>query len=274
MSVALMLALLIASPTVLAQNPAAEEAPLRVAVDTGALNEKDRERIRKFLQAGVVEEVRAQGFTVVEDGSATTLRVRLEYLDEEDLEYAIHYDIQHGGEIYTDVPWVACTFCVDAKLLRAINGGLPTALERLEKLAEPDPVEGPVEDPDPVAEEPAHVEETEPVRVRPIGPLGFTGITMTTLGLGATIAGSVELSKGKIYSQGTLPDRTREFDDHRPAGKALLGTGVAVMSVGVALLVTDTVIRARKRRNSDSGKRAFFPVTGEGIVGAGFIQRF
>ncbi|MFV8750465.1 hypothetical protein ACNOYE_07925 [Nannocystaceae bacterium ST9] len=272
MSLALMLALLVASPTVLAQSPAAPEQPLRVVVDTAALDEQDRERMRKFLQAGVVEEIEAKGITVVEDGSATTLRVRIEYLDEEDLEYAIHYDIQHGGEIYTDVPLALCTFCVDAKLLRAINGGLPAALKRLEELAEP--VEpSPLEETDPVLEEPVPEDEPEPDRIAPIGPLGFTGIGVAALGLGATIAGAVELSKGKVYEQ-TSTGLSWEFEDHRPAGKALLGTGVAVMAVGVALLVTDTVIRARKRKNSDSGKRAFFPVAGEGIVGAGFIQRF
>ncbi len=237
---------------------------LRIAVDTSKLSESDRERIRKSVQHAVVEDVEAEGYTVVEDGSATALRIRIEYLDEEDLEYAIYYDVQRGSEVYADVPWIACVVCVDAKLLRTVGEGLPKALERITALSQE-------AEPEPVTDESTPIEGP---RVAPIGPIGSTGALITGFGLAATIAGAVELSRGKVYDQGTLGARSWEFDDHRPVGVALLGAGVAAMTIGVATLVTDTVIRAKKRKASDASRRAYFPMAGEGIVGAGFVQRF
>jgi hypothetical protein len=111
-------------------------------------------------------------------------------------------------------------------------------------------------------------------KVKPIGPLGGVGIGVAVLGVGATIAGAVELSKGKVYDPGTLDRPDLEFTDHRPPGQALLGVGIATATVGVALLVTDVVIRSKKRRAQTASARTPFPMVGDGIVGVGLIQKF
>jgi hypothetical protein len=259
LSITLVTSLLLAVP-----RPAWAAEPLRIAVDTSKLAEADRERIRKSVHEAVVEDVEAEDFKVVEDGSATALRVRIEYLDEEDLEYAIYYDIQRGAEVYSDVPWIACVVCVDAKLLRTVGEGLPKALERITELSQES-------EPEPAIDQPTPIEGP---RVAPIGPMGVTGVVMSGVGLAVTIAGAVELSKGKVYDQGTRYALSREFQDHRPVGYGLLGAGVAVMAVGIGLLVTDTVIRAKKRKKSEASTHAFFPMFGGGVVGMGLNQRF
>lgn len=239
----------------LAQDPIAEQ-PVRVTVDTAALNGEDAERLQAFLQTGIVEEVRAQGFTVVEDVSATTLRVRIEYLDEGDLEYAIHYDIVRGTLIDTGVPWVACIFCIDAKLLGAIEDGLLPALERLGQSPAPAPVDKRAPT---FSHPPIVVEPPKPKRIKPIGPAGIAGMVVEVSGLALTFAGVWEL---------------REDEDHRRTGTVLVATGASVFVVGFVILVADVGVRAKQRARANPAKQVIAPVLGPGIAGLGYVRRF
>ncbi len=264
-SIVVAVASLVVSSQVWASEPAPSHEPLRIAVDTSTLAEADRERIAKVILAGVREQVEAEGIDVVDDGTATTLRVRIEYLDPDDLEYAVYYDIQRGGEIVGDVPWVACTFCVDAKLLRSVTDGLPKALERIAELAEPIGVD----EPEPTDEP---VDEPNPDRVAVIGPLGIAGAVLAGSGLALTIAGAIELPRGtEVTESDGLVVRARE---HRQTGQVLLGTGAGVLVVGVVMLAVDLGLRAKKRKQADASARMLVPVFGRDFTGLGYVQRF
>ncbi|MCA9700159.1 MAG: hypothetical protein KC431_21725, partial [Myxococcales bacterium] len=91
--------------------------PLQVVVDTSSLAESEREHLRSMILEDVKTAVVAEGRKVA-DVSHTTLRVRVEYLDEDNLDYTIFYDVLHDAEPVGESPSITCSGCVDAKLTR------------------------------------------------------------------------------------------------------------------------------------------------------------
>lgn len=256
----LVLALLVATPVSAA--PGAAET-IRVAVDTSGLSEADGQRIREFVQDQLIDDIEADGFTVTDQNVPTTLRVRIEYLDQEDLEYAIHYDIQRDDELLTDVPWIACVTCVDAALLRKIQEGLPPALERIRELT---PSEA-----EPVAEPPS-ADEPAPTMPAAIGGLGIAGAVVAGVGLGVMIGGGVEYGRGIEFED--APDRTRTRIDHQLPGGVLLGVGGAALIVGAVLLGVDLGKRAKQRKAARNTSGLVVPLLAPGTVGVGFVRNF
>lgn len=101
-------------------------------------------------------------------------------------------------------------------------------------------------------------------RVR-LGPVGHVGIVSSALGLGATIAGAVFLSRGVVVKEANVNLTTV---DHRPAGWAMLGAGLSVMAVGNVLLAVDLGLLSRNRTRHSAG------VTGLGLMvadGSGLV---
>lgn len=249
-------------------SPARAGEPLRLIVDTSKLAESDRERLRSSIHDSVAAAIIESGHEVVDDGAATTLRVRVEYLDAEDLEYAIYYDVQRDAEL-AEVPWLACVGCVDAKLLRTIGEGLPKALERVDELAaasadtEGDTSGEPSDDPPP----------PRVATIRPIGPLGIAGSVVAAGGLATLIAGGIELPKGEEPTD--FDGRDIEYLDHAKTGRVLLATGASVLVVGVALLATDLALRAKQRRSASTrSARVPLPLLAPSFVGLGLHGRF
>ncbi len=255
-----------ASPPVAEQvgsDAVTEVERIRVIIDTSRLSKSDSERIRPYVYEQVIGYIEAEGFSVTSKKVPTTLRVRIEYLDQEDLEYAVHYDIQRDVGASTDVPWVACVACVDAALLRKIEEGLPPALARIRQLtpSEPEPVEQP-----PTTDEP-----TKPAPA-PIGGLEIAGAVLAGVGLGVVIGGGVEYGRG-VEVEGES-DQTRFRVDHRIPGGVMLGVGSAALLVGVALLATDLGKRAKQRKSADKREARVLPILGPGTVGLGFVGNF
>lgn len=82
-----------------------------------------------------------------------------------------------------------------------------------------------------------------------MGPLGYTGVGVGVLGLGA-IAGGIALMlrpNELRWSQGAL-----EVGTTRSSGGAWVASGGAVVAVGIVLIVTDVVLRRRRRLRSSN----------------------
>jgi hypothetical protein len=251
--------------------PAHAGEPLRLIVDTSKLAESDRERLRSSIHDSVSAAIVEAGHEVVDDGAATTLRVRVEYLDAEDLEYAIYYDVQRDAAL-AEVPWLACVGCVDAKLLRTIGEGLPKALARVDELAAASTDMGEGEGDEGTGGEPVDDPPTGP-RVAPIGPLGLAGSVVAAGGLATLIAGGIQLPKGEVVTD--FDGRDVEYRDYAREGRVLLATGASVLVVGVALLATDLALRAKQRRDANPrSARVPVPVLAPSFVGLALHGRF
>lgn len=259
------------SASALADVPApveSEERPVKsvrfIIVDDGI--EEDwvdhfREQTREKIHTGITE----AGFVITDEVTAdATVRLSLKVDDAANFIY--HFEIEIAvGDQHTVLDQAKCEDCLTDKLVLVAEQQAPRIIDAL-KVARVRSNAPPTTLP--------HEPTNEDEKVEPLGPLGGVGIGVAVLGLGATIAGAVEISKGKVVDPDSLDRPDLEFTDHRPAGRALLGVGVAAVTVGVALLVTDVVIRSKKRRGQTSSVRAPFPMIGHGTVGVGLIQKF
>lgn len=252
-------------------DPARAGEPVRLIVDTSKLAEAERERLRSSIHESVGDSIIAAGYDVVDDGAATTLRVRVEYLDAEDLEYAIYYDVQRDAKL-AEVPWVACVGCVDAKLLRTIGEGLPKALARVDELAAASVDTGEGEDDE--GSDGESVDDPPPgPRVAPIGPLGIASSVVAAGGLATLIAGGIQLPKGEVITD--FDGRDIQYRDYAREGRVLLASGASVLVVGVALLATDLALRAKQRRGAKTtSARVPVPVLAPSFVGLALHGRF
>jgi hypothetical protein len=251
------------TPTWAIAGPAqADNARVRVIVDTEALGDVQTpfettadKRLREALEAAgheLDDSVRANA----------TVRVRISYFNEAELDYQIDVDLAVGEQII-QLGTLGCPHCVDDDLLAAIDGRhaeILAALERaLAQQTEPSP---PVEDgPSP------EVPTTKP---KPIGALGGVGIGVSVLGVGMLVVGGVELGRGRIFDDVTQSATERTGVDHRPVGGRLLGVGAVMLTAGVTMLVVD-LVRSKKRRQQAG---LAHPLLGPNIVGLGYSARF
>lgn len=237
-------------------------AKLQLVVDVSELG-PDGTGIDGLILDALGPKLSAAGYEIVsEDTTAPNLRVRLEALRLDKFDYGVHFEFVDAGEVESMLPWVACLACMDSKLLGVLDestGPLIDALDERRTGDEPQPL-APV-DGAPVAPPP-----------KPIGPLGGVGIGVAVLGLGATAAGAVELSRGVVYDDPTKTPAQQTYVDHSRAGRVLLGVGIAGITVGSALLIADVVIRAKRRNQARA--RAAYPLLGPRVVGLGYVQRF
>jgi hypothetical protein len=229
---------------------------IHVAPELGEEAERYHERLDERLPPALEE----AGFELVDDVTAdASVRVSLLVDDLDNFAFRLETEITVGDQ-HTKLKPTPCEDCLIDKLYPAIDQQGPRIVDALQVAR--------VRSGSPTSHGETQPQAGDPPP--PIGPLGGVGIGVAGLGLAATIAGAVELSKGKRYDADTgAPDRT--FVDHRPAGRALLGAGVAAVVVGAALVITDVTLRAKQRRTPT---RAMHPIFGEGVVGLGLIQQF
>jgi hypothetical protein len=241
----------------------ADSASVRVIVDTEALGDAEapfegaaNERLRAALEGAGYElddSVRANA----------TVRVRISYFNEADLDYQIDVDLAVGEQIL-QLGALGCPSCADDDLLAAIDGRhaeILAALERaLAQQTEPSP---PVEDGNPP-------EAPTATKTKHIGTLGRVGIGISVLGVGVLAVGGVELSRGRIYDDVTQSATERTGIDHRPVGGTLLGVGAVMLTAGVTMLVVD-LVRSKKRQQQAG---LVHPLLGPSIVGLGYAGRF
>jgi hypothetical protein len=235
---------------------------IRVVVDAKALGDAEAsfaakidEKLRAALEdAGYVldDSVRADA----------TVRVRLSFFNQEDLDYQIDVDIA-AGEQLVRLETVGCPHCGEDELLARVDSRQSEILTALERaLAQSSDTVVPA--PDEGGEDPP---VQEPGKGKPIGALGGVGIGLAALGVGSIVAGGAELGRGKIYDD--IVTTERAFVDHRPVGGALLGVGGVVLVAGVTMLVVD-IVRSKQRRHAGLP----VPLLGPSIVGLGVAGRF
>jgi hypothetical protein len=251
------------TPTWAIAGPAqADSARVRVIVDTEALGDAEapfegpaNESLRAALEAAGYElddSVRANA----------TVRVRISYFNEADLDYQIDVDLAAGEQII-QLGSLGCPHCVDDDLLAAIDGRHAEILDALERALAQET------EPQPVGEDSPSTATTKP-KPKPIGALGGVGIGVSVLGVGMLVVGGVELGRGRIFDDVTQSATERTGIDHRPVGGTLLGVGAAVLTAGVTMLVVD-LVRSKKRRQQAG---LAYPLLGPSIVGLGYAVRF
>ena len=246
--------------------PVSAERPasVRVVVDADALGDDAAAFFEERAYASVSAALEQAGYTVEDQVDAdVTVRVRLSFYNADDLDYEVDVDISAGAELVR-LETVACPQCVDADLLARVDelgadvaAGVARALEQVAEQPQTQPVgDG----------------DGEPDEVAAVGWLGIAGGSIAGVGLGLTIAGAVQFSRGKVFDDPDLTPIERGFVDHRIDGGVLLGVGTVAIVAGAAMLIADVVTRSNER--SQQRAHIAHPIIAPGIVGVGYIQRF
>lgn len=227
----------------------ATERPLRVKIDASALAKADAPHIERFTLERIEPLLAERSYTRADD-AADAIEIRFDYLDKKDLEYAIYVDVFDDGKLVKPgIDWFVCKFCPQTMLADTVAKSFPAALDRLEQAeaevetkaapAEPAGEGTPPQEPSDPGEEPS-----KPPKA--IGWLGITGAVVAGGGLATTIAGAVQLAKGEVVEP-TMSLRQR-VESYRPQGVALVSIGVGAVVLGTAAVVTDVVIRKKRRK--------------------------
>lgn len=229
------------SGTARAEAPSEAAHQLRVEIDVSAIAEADRPHIERFTRERIGPLLQERSF-VESDSAEDSVSIRVDYLDKEDLEYAIYVDVfDDGQEVQPGIEWFVCKFCPQSMVADTIAEELPAALDLLEQAEVSKAAE---EDPGAEVDSGATGTPTdEPVR--PIGWLGITGAVVAGGGLATTIAGAVRLAQGERAEPSMTSQR--RVTDYRPQGLALLGVGTSALILGTTALVVDVVVRKKKR---------------------------
>lgn len=252
----------------------ASDRTLALSVDTSALGDQGV-GIDKIVIDKLRPHFEAAGFELADD-AALALQVRLEPLREGKFDYGLRFEFLGDEGPEPAIEWVACMTCIDSKLLGLVDEKAPALIEAVERrLAGLEAASSTTTSEDTTSDttdDPTEGGEDEgPTEVPPpIGPMGIVGVVGLAAGVGLSIGGGVELGRGQVDTT----DPASLFGtstDHRPLGRALLGAGIGVAVVGVALLATDLAIRAKKRKKASF---AVTPALGRGYAGLGLAGRF
>jgi hypothetical protein len=264
-------------------------------VDVKALPKDERdvgpvvlEQLRALVEAG--------DFEITDDAEGVPLlRVRLRLMEAGDRNYGIHFEFVEGDAVEPAVQWTDCVFCTEARMLQRLESVAPELLAAIEArlLGQPDAGSdtGGVGVGEDVGDESEGDEDDGGViappidtRAKPIGPLGYAGIGTAVLGLGLTIGGAVEASRGRQYDPACGPDgcpmgtsntyQELTGTDHRPIGYALLGVGVSAAIAGIVMIGVDVGRRAKTRRPADQRRALIVPIASPAGAGIGVSGHF
>jgi hypothetical protein len=263
----------VAQPTVLLEADSSELGKRGAGLDRIVL-----ERLAPSLEA--------EGIDTTGSISDIGVRVRIVPVDMDAFHYSIRFEIERGGA-YTQVLGVVdCKPCIDATLLAKIDARAPALADLIKAQAsetEPTPEESGTDgahDVEDGGEEESEGPEDggqdgEDEGPKPIGALGYAGIGTAVLGLGATIGGAVELSRGRVYEPGDSAQAGYELRgvDH-PPGYVLLGIGVAAVSAGLVMIGVDVGRRAKQRKQAPKHRALVVPIISPTGVGVGMVGRF
>jgi hypothetical protein len=257
---------------------AAAADPVLLDVDVDELPESDQVVGPVILEhfGRLVEDA---GFEVTDASEgATVLRIRLRRLEAGDRNYGIHFEFVDGGAVEPAIDWVDCVFCTEARMLQKLDAVAPSVLEAIEARQQASGDEG--EDAGEGGEgggvgmdggsEPEDDGGAEPKR-RPIGPLGGAGIGIAAAGLGVTIAGAVQWSRGRVPND-DLTSRISEGRDYTTQGQVLVGIGVGALVVGAVMLGVDMGVLAKRR--SGEARARISPTIGPERAGLVVQGRF
>lgn len=290
--VSLTLALATAPSDTLAQAPTAAEdgpRPVRLELDASAVGERAL-GLGDLLHDELASVFEANGAELVDmsRSDAPQLRVRIggKFKDIELFDYELHFELVEGDKVTKLIEPVACDECYDPELVVAVARQVSRLLEEVEArraaaaaaaaetdTGDGDAGDGDSGDGDTGDGDTGDGDTTEPVP-KPIGVLGGVGIGVATLGLGAVVWGSVELSRGRVHEVTAHTDPYRTWTDHKPRGTALLGAGIGSLALGTALVVTDVVLRAKRRKQVRSESGMILPITSPDGFGLVWVQRF
>lgn len=265
-----------------ASEPAVTVDRVALEVDHGPLLQQQKaaaaEKSGFFVRDDAARALRERHHVeVVEDTTAPTILVKLAWRDYENSVYRIEVFTRRPGEALERVEAFEATCINNSKLVEAVLGKLPAALEQLAKprqlAAEPEAGEP---EPDPEVSEPAEqrtpaapVNDTKN-EAAPLGAVGIVGIVAGVGGLGMVGFGISRLVKGETRMIDSDREQRGVISDARPQGRAWLGAGVGVAAVGATMLVLDlTVLRKRRARTV-----ALVPVFGLGTAGFDVRGRF
>lgn len=224
------------------------ERPIAVEIDVSKLAQGDAPHIERMTAERVAALLVEHSYAPT-PGAADKLAIRIKYLDEEDLEYAIYVDVYDDGKLVEPgIEWFVCKFCPQTMLAETVVTHVPEALDLLSKAEASATAQQPGDSAQEQNEEPPS--QPGPPPPRRIGWLGITGAIVAGGGLATTGFGVARLRRGEVTSD-TATEELRILD-YRPQGQALIGAGVAVVMLGTAALVTDLLIRGNKRREDPS----------------------
>jgi hypothetical protein len=282
---------LLCSGLALAQAPVDDVArpTILLEADSSELGKRGAGLDRIVLER-LAPSLEAEGVDTTGSISDIGVRVRIVPVDIDAFHYSIRFEIERGG-VYTQVLGaVDCKPCIDATLLAKIDARAPALADLIKAQAsetEPTPEESATDGAEEV--EDGGEEESEGTDEggedagqdggdegpKPIGALGYAGIGTAVLGLGVTIGGAVELSRGRTYPP---EDSARAYDlsgiDHRPPGYVLVGVGVAVVSAGLAMIGLDVGRRAKQHKQAREQRALVVPIISPTGVGVGMVGRF
>lgn len=236
---------------------------ISIGVDATALGDQGV-GIDKLVLDTLRPRFESGGYTIVERDAAIAFRLRFEPLREGRFDYGLRFEFVTDTEVESAIEWVACMTCTDAKLLEILDKQAPELLEATDErfaamTASAGAEESTTDESDtrgestgPSSSDEDTGDETGTIEPPPpIGPLGISGAIGLAAGLGLSIGGGVQLGRG-VVDDIDLAQEIGTQTDHRPVGRALLGAGIGVAVVGVALLATDLAIRAKKRKAAAS----------------------
>lgn len=251
--------------------PAAAAARQRVAleVDVDELPQAERgvasvvlEHMRELIEGG--------GYEVAPEAE-TVLRVRLRQLEAGDANYGIHFEFVEGDVVEPATEWTDCVFCTEARLLQKLDAteeALLKSIAERQAAGSSDDGGGETGGEETGGDEGGDGDGDVGKPVKPIGALGGAGIGVAVVGIGVTIGGAVQWSRGRVPND-DITSMISEGRDYTGQGQLLVGIGVGAVVVGAVMLGVDVGLRAKRQKAPRahivptlSGKHAGISITG------------
>jgi hypothetical protein len=247
------------------------DVSIAVVVDATEIADEFRGQLEHVTLERVTSALTDAGYTVVDGVVDIVIRVRFTQLEGDIQDHGIYFEFILGSRTKSAIEWVHCSGCNRVRLDEKLDASLPQVLDALRDTVDTfsssnsgsDGNDEPGDGASPVVPPP-----------KPIGPVGFAGIGVAALGLGAAIGGAVELSRGRQYTSpsGALYDRTGV--DHRPPGYILVGVGATATVAGLIMLGVDLSRRAKQRKQASGSQTLIVPSFTPTSAGVGVLGRF
>lgn len=199
------------------------------------------------------------------------LSVRVTAFDEERRNYEVDLQLGNAGGVMTLVT-ATCDACNERRLIAALVEEVPRLVELHRGNCNKCGALSDVGESGVGSSDPERLGDSPEMHAKRMSALGGVGIGVAVLGVGALVAGGVELRRGKVYDDVQPTDGVRTFLDHGPPGVAMLGAGAVVLAGGVTMLVID-LIRMKQRRAGHLAGRVY-PRWDDHSVGLEFSLRF